>query len=100
MDLDFKSAQLAKEAPSSPELDEVAVYRAAHSPPGELSPSPRLDHAAGSPRSLRLRSISPPPDAAGTELRSGSAVLVDSDAGTKGHVYTRLQKELYPHLNF
>ena len=110
MDRDFASAQCAllplDPAASCPTDDSPAFYRPAHSPPSELasapssaSPSRRkfADEAVrrsrpGAPR----RQTSAPEPAGDPEALGRFEGGVGADAG----VYTQLQTELYPHMNF
>ncbi len=100
MDRDFVSAQHARDAPSlaelraSPDQDAAALYRPVHSPPCELSSrSPlRRRTSNGTPVARPQRRWSPPPSSA----VAGAAQPIDAD----GRVYTQLQTELFPHINF
>ncbi len=125
MDRDFATAQRARPAPpvldpfaspaSSPVDDSPAVYRPAHSPPCELAASSAV--ASASRRKFsdyagqrRLQSGARQTEAAGDPEAlgegGGGGGGGDGDGGSSnsggsgGSVYTQLQTELYPHMNF
>ena len=120
MDRDFAAAQrnLPPLDPAScPTDDGPAFYRPAHSPPSELasdpssaSPSRRkfVDEAGRQRRPGAPRRQSSAPDAAGDPETlgpfegggGGGGESGGGGGGGGGSVYTQLQTELYPHMNF
>ncbi len=119
MDRDFAAAHRARAAlpdsgpflpapfPSRAAYDaDPVLYRPAHSPPNEPTSSAAAmasPKAADEERRRRLRSGGPrrrrpsPPGEGGGGADSPDA---GGGGGGDGSVYTQLQTELYPHMNF
>ena len=100
---DFNSAENAHNAQRPADARGGLVYFPAHSPPGELSSSsPRsakvAEEAAREHRRLRApRRGFAEESAAAAPGRGGGG---DRRRAEDGSVYTQLQTELYPHMNF